>query len=120
MTTKTVTPRTDTNKDRALSALLIRLHSYPFVDHPSVSRSSAFICGYQLRGLVRHVDHHLEDRLPQRLALGVDAEVGAAAAVEDVGEDEVQRAEVRQLVAHDLAHTHRREELLDALGGEVL
>src|SRR4051794_35717799 len=62
-------------------------------------RSSAAGFGALLNELVRHIENELEQCLSERLALRVDAEVGAAAAVEDVGEDEVERAEVRQLVA---------------------
>src|SRR5947207_4262877 len=66
--------------------------------------------------VVGHLDFHEEEPTAVGLALGVGAAAGRAAAVEGVAHDEVERPQVGQLVAGDLAEADLLEVVLDPLG----
>src|SRR5690606_20815227 len=72
----------------------------------------------RLQQLVRHLDLHPEEVRGVRLPLRVELERDGPAAAERLVQQEVQRAEVRQLEPLDLAPAHRAEVGLDALGGD--
>src|SRR5215213_5939918 len=71
------------------------------------------------RLLVGHVNLHLQERGREGLALRVGHERERAAASERLVQEEVERAEVRQLEALDAAFDHPAEMLLDAPGRDL-
>src|SRR5437764_1838694 len=70
--------------------------------------------------VVGHLDFQKEEPAAVGLALGVGAAAGRAAAVEGVAHDEVQRPQVGQLVAGDLAEADLLEVVLDPLRRQLL
>src|SRR5262249_431458 len=67
-----------------------------------------------------HVELEPEEPLPQRLALVVDPQGQRTAATERVAQEEVERAQPRQLEARDLAADEIGEARADGLGAERL
>jgi hypothetical protein len=67
---------------------------------------------------VRECEREPEEGLGVGLPLGVEPERHRAAAPQRVVDEEVERAEVRELVALDRADPERLEVMADALGGE--
>src|SRR5262245_38179863 len=67
-----------------------------------------------------NLDWNFKQKERQRLAMAVETKAGVDAAFENVVEHEVERRELRQIVAHDARRLAAPEGLSDALGRDLL
>src|SRR5687768_9299359 len=89
------------------------------VSGPACSLAIWYLDAEGARLLVGHVYLHPQQRRGEGLALRVGHQRERAAAAERLVQEEVERAEVRQLEALDLASDQRAEVLLGARGRDL-